>query len=263
MSKKYIFLILIAFVSVSGKGVLRIPIFEDVAPYRNENFDQCNMKLNGEELVVRTFIHDNDIVFDVGANVGGWSQCVGIHASNCTIYAFEPIANCFEKLKETVQSDTMHCFNCAISNAIGSMPFFYYSYNEECSGFTERHILGEVSETFLVSTITLDSFCHEREIFHINFLKIDTEGAELKVLQGARQLLHEKRIEKIQFEYGGTYPDAGITFKEVFTILHSEGYFIFREHPQGLIRVEQWDPDKENGRYTNYFALSDLTFLEA
>ncbi len=49
---------------------------------------------------------------------------------------------------------------------------------------------------------TLDALSYELNLEHIDYLKIDTEGAEYKILSGSTTLLEEKRISFIQFEYG-------------------------------------------------------------
>ena len=107
-----------------------------------------------------------------------------------------------------------------------------------------------------MKTITLDSFCKKNQILHIDFLKIDTEGSELGVLLGAHNLLTNKQIEIIQFEYGGTYPDAGITLKEVYNLLEKNGYRVFRIIPNGLIQISRWRDALENARYSNYLAIA-------
>ena len=47
---------------------------------------------------------------------------------------------------------------------------------------------------------TLDDFCDENNVEFIDFLKIDVQGAEFKVLKGAKKALSEKRIGVIQLE---------------------------------------------------------------
>jgi FkbM family methyltransferase len=60
----------------------------------------------------------------------------------------------------------------------------------------------------------------------IHFLKIDTEGFELKVLKGFKNTLD--RVSHVQFEYGGTYLDAKISLKEVLDFLRSMGFGNFQ-----------------------------------
>lgn len=51
-----------------------------------------------------------------------------------------------------------------------------------------------------VPGISLDKFCYQQKIKHINLLKIDTEGAELEILKSAKKLIQQEKIDIIIFE---------------------------------------------------------------
>ena len=51
------------------------------------------------------------------------------------------------------------------------------------------------------------------------FIKIDVEGFEFEVLKGFGNMLSEKAIKIIQFEYGYANADAGHTLKDIFNFL--------------------------------------------
>lgn len=97
----------------------------------------------------------------------------------------------------------------------------------------ERHVLSSfyIREDFKneklnlkeVDSKTLDSLCDEFNLSTIDYLKIDVEGAEYKVLQGAKNLLEKKNILFIQFEYG--LVDADIPSVEIIeNYLQQYGY---------------------------------------
>ena len=44
----------------------------------------------------------------------------------------------------------------------------------------------------------MDNFCHQKKIFRIDVLKIDTEGHELEVLNGAKKILNKTKIIQIE-----------------------------------------------------------------
>jgi len=67
---------------------------------------------------------------------------------------------------------------------------------------------------------TLDTLCLEIGLEKIDYLKIDTEGAEYKILSGARNLLQKQKITFIQFEYG--LPDKNIPSVELIYQLLEE-----------------------------------------
>jgi len=222
-------------------------------------YDNCDMRTNGEYLVLSHYIKSNTIVFDVGANIGEWSASVLKQIPNVHIYAFEPIPSIFDTLEQTLVSDAVQFFNIAFSNAQGIQKFHYFTHHSALSTFFNRpQVLayaGKTSQLLDVATDTLDNFCTEHGIESIDFLKIDTEGAEVAILQGAMQLLRNQRIQYIQFEYGGTYYDAHTTLQEAYRLLSSCNYQIYRIVSDGLIHISQWRDALENYRYSNYLAI--------
>jgi len=120
----------------------------------------------------------------------------------------------------------------AIEEAMSMSPVFYY-----------------------VDLKRIDTFCEENQIKHINFLKIDTEGHELFVLQGAEKLISSQNVDMIQFEYGGCYLDSKTTLKEVYNFLNSKSYTIYRITGKGLIKISKWRAGLENFCYSNFLAV--------
>ncbi len=238
-------------------------IVKDVSPYSEQNFNTYDIGTNGEEFVIKHFTKENDIIFDVGASKGDWTACARKHTKNSCIYAFEPIFDCYTLLRKKIEDDSnIHAFCVAFSNEIGHQTLYYYAHNEKCSGLWRRPALGHVSQFLKVPITTIDQYCYEYGIDQIDFLNISTEGAELKVLQGAVDMISKKRIRYIQFKYGSAYFDANITFKELFDILTKAGYTIFRELPESLIRITTYNASYEHGKDTTYLAMSELSDID-
>jgi hypothetical protein len=99
---------------------------------------------------------------------------------------------------------------------------------------------------------TFDRFCGENNIVEVDFLKIDTEGHEVAVFQGARESLRRNAIRMIQFEYGGTYIDSRRLLKDVFDLVAPFDYKIFLIAPEGLTAVPRYDQRLENFQYKNF-----------
>ena len=257
-----IFLILIFCLNIYANSRLKNIHVIPYASTMRLNDCNSNMKVNGEYNVIKHLIKSGDVVFDVGASRGDWSNCVFSLHKAVLVYAFEPIPDVFTSLQETCKDKLGFAYNLALSNKKGKSEFCYYSSNysnSRMSGFYDRKILKEklklAHEKIMVEVDTLDSFCSENLINHIAFLKIDTEGEELNVLKGALGLLQNKAISAIQFEYGGCYIDSESTLQEVYKLLSKHGYAIFRIFPKGLIKIEKWKDQLENYKYCNYLAV--------
>jgi hypothetical protein len=101
-----------------------------------------------------------------------------------------------------------------------------------------------------VAVTTIDAFCREHGIAHIDLLKLDVEGHELAALQGARGMLG--RIEAIQFEFGGTALDSKAFLRDFLEVL--DGYRVHRIVRDGLDPVD-YTERAEVLTFSNFVAL--------
>ena len=113
----------------------------------------------------------------------------------------------------------------------------------------------------VVNQVKLDSFCEQQMIDEVDFLKIDVEGGELEVLRGASNLLEEKKIKVIQFEFNAMNVLSRSFLKDFYNILG--GYAIFRLLPDGLVALGAWNPANEIFRYQNLVAIEEKQISEA
>lgn len=247
---------LLSTLPVSSFEIREQPHTEDIG------YDSCSIFHNGELTLIQNFFEEGYVVFDVGANRGEWSRQALEEEPSIRLYSFEPIPQIFNVLKMNfLNKNNVAPFNCAMSDEVGTANFWYYSSSaqaSELSGFNNRPILKGVfkePEMISVSLETLDHFCSSQMVQKIDFLKIDTEGAEWKVLNGAMTLLKNHQIRSMQFEYGGCYTDSGTTLEQVIRLLTENHYAIFRIIPNGLIHISHWEPSLETFRYSNYFAI--------
>lgn len=265
--KKYIYLgilfLILEIHTINKFDTSVIKIYLDSNKFDKLGYNNSDFYKNGESLIIKHFIKAGDTIFDAGAHVGEWSNLILKHTKNhCNLYAFEPVPGFFKKLTKLVKSRAS-CFNLGLGRAESSAVMNYYAQAEVCSSLYERKVLANLQNKKINISITyLDKFCEDHRINHIDFLKIDTEGAEWDILQGADNLLTGKHIDIIQFEYGGTYLDAKITLLQVYTYLTSKNYTVFRITPNGLIHISAWRNELENFQYANYLACSNLVFNE-
>jgi FkbM family methyltransferase len=147
-------------------------------------------------------------IFDVGANRGDFTSEFVHSFPDAGIHCFEPNPTTCETLKTRFKEyPHIRIHNVAVSNVQGVADFCC---NKECATDSlfspspewKEWVDGKSDALLLTTsiqakTITLDQFCHDQSIEEIDILKIDTQGAELLVLEGASGLLQERAVHVI------------------------------------------------------------------
>lgn len=111
-----------------------------------------------------------------------------------------------------------------------------------------------------VDTVTLDGYVIENGIDHIDFLKIDVEGHEPEIIDGAADLILRKKIDFIQLEFNIHNAINGLTFYKLCHIFNES--WIFRILPSELLLVKKPDhymvkSHNEIFKYCNYLIVRD------
>jgi FkbM family methyltransferase len=230
-----------------------------------ENNNNAIIRHNGEHSflanAMKTFRGNAFILFDVGANVGDFSISAirsfrQVHNNkSIVVHAFEPIPSAFGQLQAALQNEK-DCFvvNTGISETEGQAEMFLTDTADKCASLYKRHELAP-SRATTIGLRRLDTYIESLQIEKIDLLKIDTEGHELAVLKSAGKYLNPDTIHTIQFEYGGTYLDARIYLKDIYTLLESKGYEIYKIYPRRLKRRD-YHPAMENFQYANFVAMA-------
>lgn len=160
---------------------------------------------NGEKWVLQKILGrrtEAPIIFDIGANIGDWSAMVVPYLPQARLLAFEPVPPVREKLGKALAGTSAEILGYAMSNDTGSVTINYTPDNPHLSSLESMEGDSAIAVCSVeVERRTGDDLCLELGIDRIRFLKVDTEGHDLKVLQGFARMLAEGRIDVIQFEY--------------------------------------------------------------
>lgn len=198
-------------------------------------------------------------LFDVGAHVGDYALAArGAFGQKATIHCFEPNPSLFGTLAPRVSDDAgISCHELAVGKDTGSATLFLDAVGSsrgslirDTFNVTEK----SVGASHEVAVTTLDEFARENDIARIDLIKLDVEGHELAVLQGAARLLADDAIEVVQFEFGERNL-ASRTFLRDFWDLFGPRYEISRVTPRGLVPIEYHPQCEVFARETNYVAM--------
>lgn len=143
-------------------------------------------------------MEDKPVIFDIGANFGYYALLAGKTYPKAQVYAFEPIPDTYSDLTANInlnQLTNVVPVQTAISRLIPDMKIsggmFYSDIEPGASSLVnirERNTIQLIE----VPLIQMDDFCAEHNIYP-DFIKVDVEGAELQVFQGASNVLRHKR----------------------------------------------------------------------
>jgi FkbM family methyltransferase len=188
---------------------------------------------------------DLKTIFDVGANIGQTAAHFSRHFPKATIYSFEPVSSTFQKLcLNTKKNKKIRCHQLALSNVQEEIQIKLFDDNLSVMNSLITHLQNgsENSKTETVRTETLDHFVASRSIPAIDLLKIDAEGYEIPVLNGATQILRKNQVKLIYLEVGFSKKNVRHSpFCEMLNLLSDYGFSFF-----GLYEIHHYDFENEN-----------------
>jgi len=231
--------------------------------------DNDDAETNGEYALLRRLASSPKspkIIFDVGANRGDWTkQACAFFGKHAEFFAFEPVNQTYAHLSQQMtdlgKEYKVTAMHLALGENDGAAEIQISGQLAGSNSFYKRqgtNIKGERIE--LVRVVRGDSFCRERNIRRIGLLKIDTEGHEMAVLRGFEEMLSQRAVDLIQFEYGGCWIDARTYLKDAFALLSGYGYRLGRLMPNRIQWFDAYMQNLDDFRFSNWItAASDAT----
>jgi FkbM family methyltransferase len=187
-----------------------------------------------EQAFLKRILRPGDVFVDAGANIGLYSLLAGrLVGPSGSVLAFEPCAATFERLRENVRRSGMpqiSCHRIALSNIAGPATL-----SVSRSGFDAWNSLAGIladgeftSES--VMTITWDAFWAQQTLQkRVTVMKIDVEGWEVPVLEGAYALLSRADAPVLQVEFTpANAATAGSSSDQLFDRIRQYGYTLYR-----------------------------------
>lgn len=178
-------------------------------------------------------IHSDFVMIDVGAHYGGSLKYFA--GDGATVYAFEPDIDNRKKLLNSISHKNYNSRITIDGRAVTNKDyetktFFRSEISSGISGLSKFH--DSHKPTYEVETISLTTFCKEKNITNVDFLKIDTEGFDLFVLEGFNWDKYTPECIICEFEDNKTHR-LGYNWKDISEFLSKIGYHIL---------VSEWEP---------------------
>lgn len=230
----------------------------------SNGYENGNPETNGEYRLLHHFGNWCDLFIDIGANIGDFSKKVLALYGEINIIMFEANQNLFKELCKIDNIKKDNIFNIALSDKFGTIEFNLNTLDHTTSSIFDRtYMMPDFicnTEKVKVQTNTLDSYLDK---IHTNskkgmFIKIDTEGAELSIMNGSQSIFDLKIPIFIQFEYGHGWKEADAKLKDAMHLLNNKNFKIYRITPYGLELIKFYTIDMDNYMYCNYVAIKNI-----
>ena len=208
-------------------------------------------------------------IVDIGANQGDWTATLLAQlpperriSGLLRLELFEPVpataASLRGRLAKIDPAGIANVTCAAVSDAPGAARMAVMS---ATGGTNSLHFdsddAREALEFVEVEKLTLTQFCDARGIARLHLAKCDTEGHDLNVLRGARDLLAAGRIDVFQFEYNHRWIQARSFLKDVFDLVDGMPYKVARIQPGGIEVFEAWHPELDRFFQSNYLLVRE------
>ena len=182
------------------------------------------------------------IILDCGAGSGFFAIHARVFFPGAKIYSFEPVRKNFAALCHNSKTLEFVPLQLCLSDSESNATLYLTEHQESHSLLkplppennplaNELRVVGSEA----VSCVTLDGWTSRAQIppQDIDILKLDVQGAELKVLRGAERLLQAHPIVLLEVSYRPFYEDQPLS-KEVDDFMQSRGYRKEREFPSNM-----------------------------
>ena len=187
-----------------------------------------NLRPGPHEIQLIRSLPADGVLFDVGAHVGTWTCALATAHPQASIHAFEASPQTFITLRHNVDRNKLA--NVVLNQAAVSDSSGYLEFQapRNASVFGRIRADGNAQHRFdhaeivSVPCLRLADYCRAKEIKYIDFLKVDVEGAEPRVLRG---VLSEIPVGRLWIEVDeANLADMGHSLAELAEVVTSAGY---------------------------------------
>jgi len=184
-----------------------------------------------------SLIKEGMIVVDVGASLGYYTLLAAKRVGKSGIvFAFEPYPLSYEILIKNIRMNNwrnVRTFQLAISDKEEEVMLNIPKMGQSGATFVNK---GNIVRRIKVKAVPLDSF---QELREADIVKIDVEGAELRVLKGMRSMLEKGEVKVICEVHPNKVSSLGDNVNEITNILKEHGYDIYLIKDGGEVAQSQ------------------------
>lgn len=191
------------------------------------------------ELDILRSKEDIKVIFDVGANIGQTAISFKKAFPNAVIYSFEPVKKTYNILVKNLSGySDIHPVHLALGSEKGKTIITLNSDSQINSLKNPAQKSSLLTEEITIETGT--NYCERNQITYVDVLKMDTEGFEMKILNGFNKKFLIKNVKFIYCEIGFDKNDPYKThFSDIESYLKDLGFIT-----TGFYEPSRWGKSK-------------------
>lgn len=194
-----------------------------------------------------------ETIYDIGANKGAWTEECLKYFPSSNYYLFEPQISLKKDINLRFKNfKNVQLFSVGVGNVNDQLNFTIHDRDDSCSfSFSEQEAKDRGFEQIKIPIVKLESFVKENDLKKPSILKIDAEGLDLEVLEGANGLLQHSDI--IMVEVAIMNKRLKNTVLEMLNYLDLNGFKLFditdinRPFPNNVLWLSEFVFIKKNG----------------
>jgi FkbM family methyltransferase len=203
-----------------------------------------------------------NIIFDIGANNGGWTASALEYFPNANYVLFEPQVNLVENINNRFSSQpNVKCYAVGVGHQKDVLQFTIHDRDDSCNfRMTEEEAAERGYKQIKVPVVAIDEFIEEQKLPFPDILKIDAEGIDLQVIKGALNSI-KNHTEIVLVEVAIMNPKFENTALAVVETMNSLDFKLFditdlnRPFKQQVLWLSEFVFIRKNGALDKNYSL--------
>jgi FkbM family methyltransferase len=180
----------------------------------------CGLHEYNDMFFLLHFLRKDDLFIDIGANVGSYTVLASAHVGARSI-TFEPVPVTYSVILQNIYINKINELVKPLNIALGSKKdklMFTSSYD------TVNHVVAKSENAENAIEVMVDKLDNVLHGEMPSLIKIDVEGFETEVINGAHEVLNNEKLKAIIIELNGSGGRYGYNENEIKSTLRSQGF---------------------------------------
>lgn len=172
------------------------------------------------------------VVYDVGANLGEMASFFARFPSVSRVYCFEPVKKVFlDLVKRSKNYEKIKCFQIALGDKSGSERMYVNEFSPSSSILPlgpihiEEFPVTKDAHEEEIRMMTLEEIVHEYSLFPPDFIKIDVQGFEDRVIRGGKDIVKKARFCMLELSLVSLYEES-VLITDINSLMRSIGFHL-------------------------------------